>query len=662
LNRRWPDQPLSEYFRTLLQIYREILAESFAGVEPRKRLDGAYRVLCSEFRRVARLRPGRSVSSANPQTDRRDKIGVLIQNLRERYKTDWLQAVASMFGMLMHFSLSKGASQNLVNRRRPKQPNASYPNSPPLARFLADRMLGELFTRPIPTNKVSIQRAYQYAERALTFRIIDPSMESGQLLLETARGVVDRVYRVHASSTKSAAYLCRALVERLCSHCLWGIDRNPEAIEAAQLVFALFSRSCGIGEMRPSNLLTADALTVSQERMGGSFDGVINNPPWGDPLRVSHRRVLRDRFKTFERQTDTYIAFAELALRWLRPGGVFALVLPSQMLATQSTSKLRDLFARAASCEEIIVLPRSAFAQATVRGAVIAGRRLPNRASRSCKVTIYPIVKDLSTVSPVRTCKLAAKRIRDAGGNAWWPLVAGAGSSPAIGPCLSLSRLSRVLSGIKVYARGEGRPRQTAAVVRQRRFDLRAGDPKAQAAISGRDIQDFRLGRPVRHIKLGKWLAHQGEHALLRGSTRIFVRELCRRDGKLTAAIAQNGIVPLHGVLTLVPEAIDPHILTAILNSQSAARYVRNATASFSKVDFQKITVAELQRMPIPLAAIDARHRSTVDLPPATKHELSFQQRLIAIAKVLARRPTDQNLPLVAELEAIVQAMYTASS
>ncbi|MEN3368110.1 MAG: hypothetical protein V7609_253 [Verrucomicrobiota bacterium] len=625
----------------------------------RRRSGSAYKAICEAFYDCAQTRPALDHLYTRSRPARDTEILHLAQTLQGTYGADWLQACASLFGMLMHFSLSKGASQRLVNCRRPKQPNSSYPNSPALARLLASRILNQLFTRPIPRNKVSIQAAYRYAERALTFRIIDPSMESGQLLLEVAREVVDRVNRVHASSTKSAAYLTRALLERLYSHCLWGIDRNPEAIEAVQLVFVLFSRSCAIGEMWPSNLLTADALTVSQERIGGSFDGVINNPPWGDPLRVSERRILRDRFQTLERQTDTYIAFAELALRWLRPGGVFALVLPSQMLATQSTSKLRDLFSRAAVVEEIIVLPRSAFAQATVRGVVIAGRHLPTRASRKCKITIYPIVKDLGTVGPVRTCNVAAKHIRSAGGKAWWPLVAGAQSFPAAGSCLSLSRLSRVLSGIKVYARGEGHPRQTAVIVRERRFDLRAGDPKAQAAISGRDIQDFRLGRPGRHIKLGKWLAHQGEHALLRGSTRIFVRELCRRDGKLTAAVAQNGIVPLHGVLTLVPERIDPHILTAILNSSSAADYVRHATASFSKVDFQKITVVELQQMPIPLAGIDPEHRYALGLPPATATEILFQQRLIEIVKALSRERTTGNPEAVAEFEAIVQEMYT---
>lgn len=658
LGQRWPDRQLSEYFQTLLQLYGEILAERTNGVPFKRRLDHAHEILCARFLQSAQLRlVGNGSLGCLPQNSQ-GKIFALIQNLHRTYESDWLQAAASMFGMLMHFSLSKPSSQLLVNRRRPKQPVSSYPNSPSLARLLADRVLSQLFTRPIPTNRVSAQAASRYAELALAFRVIDPSMESGQLLLELARGVVDRVHRAHAPSSKSAAFLKRAVLEKLCSSCLWGVDRNAQAIEAVQLAFALFSRDCGIGELWPANLLTADTLALSQDRMALSFDGVINNPPWGDSLRAVERRALRNRFSTLKHHTDTYIAFGELALRWLRPSGIFALVLPSQMLATQNTSKLRRLFARETQLDEIIVLPRSAFAQATVRGVVMIGRRLPSKASRRCRIVVYPLIKDLATVTPVRTSTVPGNLIRAAASESWWPLVAGTQPLPTVGPCIPLSKLSRIISGVKVYARGEGRPPQTATVVRQRWFDLQAADPKAQPAIRGRDIRDFYLERPARHIKLGEWLAHEGEHAALRGSTRIFVRELCRRDGKLTAAIAQNGMVPLHGVLTIIPQGIDPHILTAILNSQSFAYYVRGTTASFSKVDFQKITLGELQQMPIPAAVVEATHRSVFGLPPATRKQLSLQRRLIKIAKTLSRQQVRENKKTFAQSEAIVQTMY----
>lgn len=660
LHQRWPDRRLCDHFQTLLQIYNEILIERLTVCRRSKSLlDNAYKELCAAFLQSAQPPLAKDRSCAGCPQSREKRICALIEDLHRLYGGVWLQAVASMFGMLMHFSLPpRATSRLLVNRRRPKQPNSSYPNSPALARILADRVVSHLLRLPIPAGRIGALAAERYAERALAFRIIDPSMESGQLLLEVARAIIDRVHCENA--TKSAAHLKRALLDKLCSDCLWGVDRNAQAIEAVHLAFALFSRDCGVRELWPTNVLAADTLKLSKNLMSLGFDAVINNPPWGDRLRASERGSLRSRFETIGRHADTYVAFGEVALRWLRPGGIFALVLPSQMLATQNTSGLRELFAQEAELDEIILLPRSAFVQATVRGVVMIGQRRPAPARARCRVVTYPIIKNLRVMVPVRVANLSSRRIRMAAGESWWPLIVKTRTLGANGVCIPLSKLARVISGVKVYARGEGKPRQTAAVIKERRLDLRAADPDAQPAIRGRNVRDFHIDRPTRYIKLGPCLAHEGEHRLLHGSTRIFVRELCRRDGKLTAAITRDGTVPLHGILTIVPERISAQILTAILNSQSVARYVRANTASFSKVDFQKITIGELQQMPIPLAAVNQKHRAALCLPPATRPEISLQRRLIRVAQQLSRRKSNIDEKGLAHSEAIVRLMYTS--
>jgi predicted RNA methylase len=660
LGRRWPDATLSRHFQTLLQIYEEILSKRPNGsLRSDNLLGDAYRELCAAFqqsaaRRVVNDRPFRDW----PQLQQK-RISALVEDLQRLYGADWLQAVASMFAMLMHFSLpAQPTSRLLVNRRRPKQSNSSYPNSPALARMLAERVVSHLLKLPIPSGRISAQAAERYAEKVLAFRVVDPSMESGQLLLEMARAVIRRVRRKKSLATKSAAHLQRALLEKLCSDCLWGVDRNPQAIDAVRLAFSLFSRDCGVGELWPANVFTADSLQLTQDRIPLDFDAVINNPPWGDRLRATERRLLRTRFTTIECHADTYVAFGELALKWLRPGGIFALVLPSQMLATQNTARLRQLIAHETELDEIVLLPRSAFVQATVRAVAIIGRRRPAPASVRCRVITYPIIKSLRVAGPIRAAGLCSQHVRQTAGRSWWPLVAGIRAPQQSDSCLPLFKLARVISGVKVYARGEGKPRQTAAVIKERRLDRRATDPDAQPAIRGRNVRDFQIERPTRYIKLGPCLAHEGEHRLLLGSTRIFIRELCRRDGKLTAAITRDGTVPLHGVLTIVPERVGAKVLSAILNSQSMAHYVRGGTASFSKVDFQKITIAELQQMPIPVAAINPKQRAPLSLPPATRKEVSLQRQLVKIVKNLSQKKSTQDRKAFALFESIVQRMY----
>src|SRR5205807_2668250 len=110
----------------------------------------------------------------------------LVVDLKAHYGRDWLQSVASLLGMLMHFSADRRGTNRLVNHRRPRRTFSTYPTSPAVARFLGDAVISHLLKQPIPTICHSYSYAVRYADRAVSFRVLDPSMESGQLLLEVA--------------------------------------------------------------------------------------------------------------------------------------------------------------------------------------------------------------------------------------------------------------------------------------------------------------------------------------------------------------------------------------------------------------------------------------------------------------------------------------------
>jgi hypothetical protein len=208
-------------------------------------------------------------------------------------------------------------------------------------------------------------------------------------------------------------------------------------------------------------------------------------------------------------------------------------------------------------------------------------------------------------------------------------MLSGAASYPGR-TTLPLGDLAHILPGIQVYCRGKGLPRQTAEMVRRRSFT--SGEPTAGAlpAVSGRDVRAFEILEPREHVLFGPWLARPGTHARHLDSCRVFVRELCRRDGTLTAAIAPPGVLPLHGVLTVIPTGIDARLLVALLNSLAVAEYVRTHASSILKVDFQKITVGELRHMPIPAAAVTPDVRSAHDLGPASEKDLALCEAVIA--------------------------------
>jgi hypothetical protein len=356
------------------------------------------------------------------------------------------------------------------------------------------------------------------------------------------------------------------------------------------------------------------------------------------------------------------VAFSELTIESLRPGGIFALILPSQAIAACNTARLRGLLLSKTTLDQMILLPRSAFADATVRGLVLVGRVESASTSTTCRVTTFPIVKSLDATGPARTLAITANAFRELAEGSWWPLLTGGDSQPSYARTIQLENLAHVTSGVQVYHKGRGVPPQTSEVVKKRPFTFRKPRPGAVPAIAGRDVHELHVSPPGQFIKLGKWLAHVGKHDFLRQFTRIFVRELCRRDGKLTAAVASDGLIPLHGVLTVVPKLIDPYALVGILNSSAAAEYVKRCAASFSKVDFQKITVSELRQMPIPIAAVGPAYRSTLALSPPTAQESSLCNRLTALAQKLSQVTliTDaKTMELRAEMETVVSALYS---
>jgi hypothetical protein len=98
---------------------------------------------------------------------------------------------------------------------------------------------------------------------------------------------------------------------------------------------------------------------------------------------------------------------------------------------------------------------------------------------------------------------------------------------------------------------------------------------------------------------------------------RVFVRELCGRNGALVASVAPRCAVPRYGVFAITPRnpGVDPHTLTAILNSRLMARYVRSNCDGVLKESFNRIRVGDLRRLPIPLALVEghlAEHLATI--------------------------------------------------
>ncbi len=662
LPQRWPDSRLSKFFLELLTVYQRLCAAYLEeSGNPAIAVREGYEMICRWIKESLVETSDSRGRSADSHIHKRSAVRSVVLNLKENYGSDWLQSLASLLGMLMHFSVDEQSPSLLVNHRRPQKPFSTYPTSPAVARLVADAIVTHLLKKPVPAVCHRFIDAERYAQSNFNFRVLDPSMESGQMLLEIALSYIRKIYHKHSPQSKAGKYLASALLEKLCLDCLWGIDRNELATMAVSVLFSLLGAQFGMTKLVPKHLLTTNALDWFNQRRISKFDGIVNNPPWGEILRPIERKRLRKRFSTIKYRSDTYVAFCELAIQLLRPAGILALILPSQAVAAKYTAQLRELFLRKIGIDQMILLPRAAFANSTTRGFVLIGRVLLRPAPACCHVTTYPIEKRFDAIGQARSFTVSADALRHAGAGSWWPLLNVLDSKTFNSKTIRLEQIANIAPGVKLYSKGQGVPPQTSEVVRRRSFTLSKPIGDAVPAIRGRDVYDFQLSDPQLFVKFGKWLARVGNHNSLRKSTRIFVRELCRRDGKLTAAIAKDGFIPLHGVLTVVPKMIDITTLVCILNSKMVAKYVRTHTTSFSKVDFQKITISELRQLPIPIAAIIPSYRSVLGLGSPNAREAFLCQRLTTLVQELSDVTSINNVnaeELRSQLDAVVSEMY----
>ena len=113
----------------------------------------------------------------------------------------------------------------------------------------------------------------------------------------------------------------------------------------------------------------------NQER----FDAVVGNPPFVryqfmDELdRALAEKLLRCEGLELQGVSNLWIPFVLLSLRRLKPGGAFALVLPSELLTTISAGQVRLELTRHCANLQIELYPRDAFPDILQDVAIVSG-------------------------------------------------------------------------------------------------------------------------------------------------------------------------------------------------------------------------------------------------------------------------------------------------
>lgn len=250
---------------------------------------------------TARLRNGAFMEALYRLSWLADKTGVVPVNWRAMETEE----LGSVYESLLELQPQLGddgktlvfASEASEQKGNQRKTTGSYYTPDSLVQLLLDTALD-----PVLNEREA--QASDPAEELLKLTVIDPACGSGHFLLAGARRIATRIARHRAGGVPSAADFRHALREVAC-RCLYGVDRNPMAVELTKV--ALW-----IEALEPGRPL---AFFDAQIRCGDSLIGVFSRamlreglpdeaykPLTGDDKELSRRyarlnKEQRDRAK-----------------------------------------------------------------------------------------------------------------------------------------------------------------------------------------------------------------------------------------------------------------------------------------------------------------------------------------------------------------------------
>lgn len=212
---------------------------------------------------------------------------------------------------------------------------------------------GEFFT-PYPVVQLCIEMLQPMKNE----KILDPACGSGGFLIE----ILKHFPKIKKQNFKK-------------SDGLWGIDINPDLIAVSKTQLMLY------GYPKPrhvvGNSLKENFIFNNQENFHDSFDVVMTNPPFGIRAKIMEPNILRNyqlghkwikdknnNWKVSKKLLSAQsadILFIEKCLKFLKPNGRMAILIPDGILKNISLGYVRDFIKTNSRILAVVSLPEQTF-------------------------------------------------------------------------------------------------------------------------------------------------------------------------------------------------------------------------------------------------------------------------------------------------------------
>ena len=212
---------------------------------------------------------------------------------------------------------------------------------------------GEFFTpRNLCKLAVDMVKEIIGVDKLKKIRVLDPSCGTGGFLktfVHTLNEIIfEEEMKKRGGNVEKAKSISRETLKTICDKNVFGIDFNPVLVRAAQM--NLVMHGDGSSNVFHENTLKSYGEygdSTRQHIKDSTFDLIISNPPFGEDLSIDDSHVL-DQYEisTFESSGKRTIMapqelFIERSYKLLKPGGIYAIVTPDNIVSNPNYRFLR---------------------------------------------------------------------------------------------------------------------------------------------------------------------------------------------------------------------------------------------------------------------------------------------------------------------------------
>ncbi len=298
--------------------------------------------------------------------------------------------------------------------------------------------------------------------------------------------------------------------------------------------------------------------------VGGGFDCVIGNPPYGAEFDGAMKQYLGVKYRLQNYQLESYLLFMERAVTLLKRGALFGYIIPNPWLTNVLQQKIRRFISCEMTVRDIVHYKKKVFPEATVDTEVVV---LDNNPSTNNKIVVT-IIDESGNHQVNLIDQETWKRGDGKSFNIFLSDKQQALIERLSEDCKELREYCKVTQGAKPYQTGKGKPPQTKKTVQDHPFDsVKKKDKTFKPLLRGSNISRYQtIWNKDYWISFGDWLAEPRYSANYEAGEKIVIRQT---GDSLVATLDDQQFIVRDNLYTIVPnaDAIKLYYVLGLLNS-----------------------------------------------------------------------------------------------